>query len=400
VDVLPFGSVGVILGLKHTRTGDTLVSSSWGSSASHSPGTQASAKSSSPLRDITPPPAVISASVLPQSHADLEPVQEALQALSRTDPSVRITEEDEGQTLVHGLGALHLEIVEGRLRDEWGVRCTFGKRHVSYRESFGGTGSIRVEKRWEKDVGEKKLGARVSLDVRLIEEGEAVDEVWGGNIVVDSTGARLPPPDIDTLSDPSISSIASGLSARLSSSPFTTLPISNAHITLRSFSLDPSAPPSLLTVSSSVALGDALEQAGGGNVMEPHVRVKVDVAEESVGKCVRDLTENGGQILDLGSSSSSTGTALDEELTPYSETDLYIPPAWLSPSAVTSPKGLGGPQIKRSIHAVAPLSKMLDYSSRLRAVSGGLGTFEMSNEGFREVSEARRMEILREIGRA
>ena len=105
VSILSFGSVGVILGLKHTQTGDTLVSAD----ASNDP-------TAGPLRDIKPPPAVISAAVIPQSYADLKPVQEALYSLQRTDPSVRIEADKEGQLLVHGLGALHLEIIEGRFR--------------------------------------------------------------------------------------------------------------------------------------------------------------------------------------------------------------------------------------------------------------------------------------------
>lgn len=121
VDSLPFGSVGAVLGLKYTRTGDTLVSVAGGSSASS-------------LRDIIPPPPLMSVSVVPHSHADLEPVEEALNALARTDPSVRV-ETHEGQLLVHGLGALHLEIVESRLREEWKVNCEFGRRRVSFRES-------------------------------------------------------------------------------------------------------------------------------------------------------------------------------------------------------------------------------------------------------------------------
>src|SRR5258708_33482013 len=95
------------------------------------------------------PAAVISASVLPYSQSDVKPVQEALEALIRTDPSVRVTDEksgrdgsggwstasSDGQTLVHGLGALHLEIIEQRMKDEWVVGCSFCMRQVSYRVS-------------------------------------------------------------------------------------------------------------------------------------------------------------------------------------------------------------------------------------------------------------------------
>lgn len=93
VDELPFGSVGVIQGFKYTRTGDTLVL------AQHNGPPEPS------LREITLPPAVMSASVVPLSHSDLEPVQTALQSLARTDPSVRI-DTQEGQILVHGLGEI------------------------------------------------------------------------------------------------------------------------------------------------------------------------------------------------------------------------------------------------------------------------------------------------------
>ena len=81
VEELPFGSVGVIQGLKYTRTGDTLILA------------QRDGPPETSLRDIIPPPAVMSASVVPLSQSDLEPVQIALQSLARTDPSVRIARE-------------------------------------------------------------------------------------------------------------------------------------------------------------------------------------------------------------------------------------------------------------------------------------------------------------------
>jgi elongation factor G len=100
--------------------------------------------------------------------------------------------------------------------------------------------------------------------------------------------------------------------------------------------------------------------------------------------------------LDLGS-----GVVTDDaEVGPYPSDDIYVPPKWLTPASASLISKHGDSSIKRTIWAVAPLSRMLDYSSRLRAVSGGQATFEMSNEGFREVGSTRRTEILKEIGRA
>jgi elongation factor G len=128
--------------------------------------------------------------------------------------------------------------------------------------------------------------------------------------------------------------------------------------------------------------------------MEPYVHLKISVNEDSIGKVVKDVTEHGGDVLDLG-----TGSGTDE-IGGYSDEGVYIPPSWLSPSGVPLGSRSNLPQIKRSIHALAPLSKMLDYFNRLRALSGGHGNFEMLNAGFKEVSALRKLEILKEIGRA
>jgi len=82
---------------------------------------------------MIPPPAVMSALVIPLSHPDLDPVQTALESLARTDPSVHV-DTQEGQILVHGPSTLHLKIVEGRLQDEFDVRFEFRQCRVSYRE--------------------------------------------------------------------------------------------------------------------------------------------------------------------------------------------------------------------------------------------------------------------------
>ncbi|KAH8118320.1 P-loop containing nucleoside triphosphate hydrolase protein [Phellopilus nigrolimitatus] len=383
VDNLTFGSIGVILGLKHTRTGDTLISST-------SPHTSRAAKTqqqnqapSDPLRDITPPPAVMSASIIPQSNSDLQPVQDALLALARTDPSARIEVVD-GQLLVHGLGALHLEIIEGRLRDEWGVAFEAGRRRVTYREAFPDVDEMRVDDRWNTELHGRSVGVHMTFDIRALREGEAGDALWDENVILTKKGPPLRAPNTEG----SISSqdaqnpyahIAQGFASTLLSSPHSALPLSRTRIHVRSFSITPiDASPAVLAGAASVILRRALQRAGLGSLMEPYVRLKVVVGEEHIGRVIKDLTEHGGET--GGSSDGDEG--------------------WMSPSALSeSGSGNMGTSIKRAIHAVAPLSQMLDFNNRLRALSGGHGTFEMATEGFRAVSEPRKMEILREIGR-
>ncbi|CAL1700829.1 unnamed protein product [Somion occarium] len=383
VESLSFGSVGVILGLRFTRTGDTLVSN------------QQQAESS--LRDIVPPPAVMSTSVLPQSHADLQPVQEALESLARTDPSVRI-EVQEGQLLVHGLGSLHLEIVESRLRDEWGARFEFGKRRVSYREGLGLQDITPKPQTWDAQLAGKPVEIAIDLSIRPLTQDEEGDSLWDGNMVVDKDDKPLPLPDTYYSQQQSpLANIGRGIFNALSNSPHTFLPLSRVHVKVNGYKYPPEVPPSALAGASAVILRDQTKLAGMGPVMEPYIRLKITVGDDALGKVVKDLTEHGGEVLDLAAGTS--GQEGEEEAIPYAEDGIYVPPKALSPSALAT-EGNTSSNYKRSVHAIAPLSRMLDYSNRLRAISGGHGVFEMSNAGFRQVSETRKTEILREIGRA
>jgi elongation factor G len=384
VETLPFGSVGVILGCKHTRTGDTLVMA-------------ASDTADSNLPNIVPPPPVMSTSVIPHAHMDLVPVQDALQSLARTDPSVRI-ELNEGQILVHGLGSLHLEIVESRLRNEWGVNFEFGKRSVGYRE---GVGSKPVESigRWTTEIAGKSIWVAVDLEVRSLAGDEKGDPLWDGNVVVDNKDKPVPPPDSFADQTNELANVSRGISSALSSSPHTNLAMSGVHITFKGFVYPRKlVPSSVLAGASAFILRDSFKQAGMGPLMEPYIRLKITVNEETLGKVVKDLTEHGGEVQDLTSSSGGASEG-EQDIEPYPTDGVYVPPEVLSPSASTL-KGGSSASLRRVVHAIAPLSQMLDYSNRLRAMSGGHGLFEMENAGFGQVSETRKLEILKELGRA
>jgi elongation factor G len=132
--------------------------------------------------------------------------------------------------------------------------------------------------------------------------------------------------------------------------------------------------------------------------MEPYIQIRVSVGSDVLGPVLKDIVEHGGEIVDLAESN----VPLDEETSvPYSQEGVYIPPKLLSPSSMSSvDEGTHSVRLKRPVYAVAPLSQMLDYSTRLRAISGGHGQFEMSSAGFRAVSPVRELEIITEIGRA
>lgn len=386
VDSLSVGSVGVILGLKYTRTGDTLLAS------------MNDAENNS-LPNIIPPAPVMSTSIIPQSHADLQPVQDALQALARTDPSVRI-ESQEGQLLVHGLGSLHLEIVESRLRDEWKVEFELGKRRVGYREGFGAPSqnTLNPPGPWRTDISGKPVEVSVDFNIRPLSEDEAGDPLWDGNVVLDKKGKPLPPPESFPNQQDPMANISRGVFNALCSSPHTALQVTRTRIQVTNYRYPLTAPVSVLAGGSAMILREHLKDAGMGPLMEPYMRLKVTVNEESLGKIVKDLTEHSGEVLDLAESSVGASEG-DHDVLPYPQDGVYVPPEVLSPSA-SSTKNSSSASMRRAVHAIAPLSQLLDFSNRLRAISGGHGLFEMESAGFRQVSETRKIEILRELGRA
>ncbi|KAI6047413.1 P-loop containing nucleoside triphosphate hydrolase protein, partial [Pisolithus marmoratus] len=385
VDYLPYGSVGVLLGLRFTRTGDTLVSGQG----------QGKIVTTQSMRGVVLPPAVMSVSVVPNSHSDLEPVEEAIQALVRTDPSVRMDIQD-GQILIHALGALHLEIIEGRLRDEWRANFEFGRRQVSYRESLNSKISSDFQE-WSTEVAGKVITAKVSLSVSPLAAGEQGDQAFEGNLVLDDKGKPMVAPDASPNQLHPLTHLARGISSALSSSPNTLLPYSQVKVQIMGFKLQRDAPPSVLAGASSAIMKNILKRAGMGPILEPYIKLRISVHEDTIGKVVKDIMDSGGEILNLGSDTPTVSGDEGGEGQWNVET-TYIPPVELSPSA-PSDNVAGTPRSTRTVHAVAPLSQMLDYSTRLRALSAGHGILDVANVGFREVSESRKMVILRELGR-
>lgn len=368
VQHLPFGSVGVILGLKHTRTGDTLVAS----------GAPRSGRTA--LQDIVLPPALVSASIIPQSHSDLAPVQSALTSLSRTDPSLRVEDKD-GQLLIHGLGALHLEIVERRLKEEWNTQFELGKPRVSYRET------VSVSRSTDLAVTLSSKEVKLSLEIRPLGENLSPSPSWDGNKVVDPKGHDIPSPE--SLGGTPMGHIALGIANVLSASPHYTLPLTGVMVSIRDFHVPD--PPTLLAGAAARILSQLIRETTPV-ILEPYIQLRITVPEEGFGKVVKNLTEHNAEILDMV---DGHGAPLADER----QDSVYLPPAWLSPAASSVVEQSQTRRVRRIVTAIAPLSSVLDYAGTLKALTGGHGQFLMSSEGFKEVSQDRTVDILKEIGR-
>nr|CDI52554.1 related to MEF2-translation elongation factor, mitochondrial [Melanopsichium pennsylvanicum 4] len=185
------GQIGVILGLRDTRTGDTLVdvSSQPGSTNYLDPTEVKSLR----LKRVHIPPPVFSMSLEPASKSDVDSVSEALNLLIRTDPSLRLDESGEGttgQTVLSGMGELHLEIAKDRLSNEFGVNARMGAVRVSYKETLSEEVGVLVEQELvDRELGGKKIKVGAKVMVRALSEDEeglgktAEAMMFGGNVV-------------------------------------------------------------------------------------------------------------------------------------------------------------------------------------------------------------------------
>ena len=199
------GQIGVILGLRDTRTGDTLVDISTApAKTAASKSLDASEAKSLRLKRVHIPPPVFSMSLEPASKSDVDSVSEALNLLIRTDPSLRLDEGGQGttgQTVLSGMGELHLEIAKDRLANEFGVNARMGAVRVSYRETLDeGLGWLEADELVERELAGKKIKIGAKIKVRALGEDEAhriasADAAaFGGNVVSISFAADVPTP--------------------------------------------------------------------------------------------------------------------------------------------------------------------------------------------------------------
>ncbi len=306
VDELVAGDIGATVGLKNTVTGDTL-------SAMHAPIV---------LESIHFPEPVISVAVEPKTVADQDHLVEALARLAEEDPTFRVRlDEGTGQTLLSGMGELHLEILVDRMLREFRVEANVGKPRVAYKETVTTTG--RAEVVFERPLAGKPQYARVVLEVSPAGDGEV-----SGFINL------LRPQD---LAAPFVESVRAGALESLDSGVLAGYPMVGIAVRLVGATADALLSTEVaFKAASSQALRQAIESASPV-LLEPAMDVEVVVAEGSVGEVLGDLNSRGADI------------------------------RLMEPRA-------GGSQVVR---AFVKLARMFGYATELRSLTQGRGTFTM-----------------------
>ena len=378
------GNIGVIVGLKETRTGDTLVQAN---------DTQAIKKGLQLSSIEVPSPAFFSA-VEPASVSEEEAVNHALQNLVREDPSIRVwTDEESGQLLVSGMGELHLEIVKDRLLNDFKVKADMGKIRISYRETCQSGADTFTE--YDKEVMGKRARAACRIDISPVQK-EEIEEGWivnsGNYLASDVSLASHDADDIHLSSlDTSLSpddvkqAVQNGLLAGLARGAILGFPLTKLKIRaydLQTFGQDTTYGAISACVSNGVF--EAVKQASPC-LLEPMMEVYTEVNEDHIGSVVSDLSgTRRGHVIGLEST-------MEEEAT-TENVEVYAPE-----DSLLVNQDVDGYKPKQVIKAHVPLSSMLGYSSALRSLTGGSGSFSMRVIGYGEMSKDREKAVVSEM---
>ncbi|OJD23478.1 translation elongation factor G [Blastomyces percursus] len=425
VQSIPAGHIGVIVGLKYARTGDTLLSY---------PGSKAGPPeplNKLQLRPITVPSPVFFASLEPHSLSEEKHLHRMLALLLREDPSLHVTiDEDSGQTLLSGMGELHLEIARDRLVNDFKAKVTMGQIEIGYRECISGTSpsmSIVFDREVAGRKGKAGCAAVVEpfntdeFDEEHIEAHEnlLLDEKHDGNritilapgLITNHHSYKKPKVSEDLL--PGHLDLAAiktclynGCLAALSRGPKNSFPLHNTHVTI-TFDINTDlfgneTTLSALSAAARLATQSALKEVTSTAVlMEPVMHVTISVPETSMGVVVHDISSaRGGHILSLDDdveASPSSSVSSDDDLPPIDVSKIYVPPDQYGSTSTTASNNSLNPM--RTITAKVPLKEMVGYLKHLRSLTGGRGTFVMSVDRFEKMESLRERAVLTGLGR-
>ncbi|MGA6927528.1 MAG: elongation factor G [Desulfosarcina sp.] len=264
---------------------------------------------------------VISVAVEPKTHGDQEKLQQVLDKFMAEDPTLRVREdEDTGQTILSGMGELHLEIITSRMQREFNTQVNVGKPQVVYRETVESAADATAV--FDKEMAGNRHYAKVMLHLEPLARGRG--NQFESHLKPDELGPAL------------IKAVGKGVMESLESGILMGYPVVDVKATLMGVTIRESGGTELaFTVAASMAVREALARAGSF-LLDPIMAVEVIVPEEFMGDVIGDLNARGGKI-----------EAIQPKL---------------------------GVQI---IKATVPLAKMFGYSTSLRSATQGRGTFSM-----------------------
>ncbi len=319
------GDIAAAVGLKYTTTGDTLCSEDH----------------PVVLESIEFPEPVISIAIEPKTKSDQEKLGLSLQKLASEDPSFRVkTDEETGQTIISGMGELHLEIIVDRMMREFKVEANVGKPQVAYRETIGK--KVKVEGKFVRQSGGRGQYGHVWLEVEPQEPGkgyEFVDAIKGGVV------PREYIPAVDK-----------GIQEAMDTGVMAGFPVVDIKVTLIDGSYhEVDSSEMAFKIAGSMGFKEGCQKAGPV-LLEPIMSVEVVVPEEYMGDVIGDLNSRRGRIMGMDSRA--------------------------------------GAQI---VSSMVPLANMFGYSTDLRSATQGRATYAMTFDHYEPVPKSVSDEIVAKV---
>lgn len=313
VDELRAGDLGAVLGLKDTTTGDTLC------------------VDSDPiiLESLYIPEPVISVAVEPKTKGDMEKLSKALTSLSEEDPTFRVsTDPETNQTVIAGMGELHLEILVDRMLREFKVEANIGAPQVSYRETI--RGSAKGEGKFARQTGGKGQYGHVVIEMEPGEPGtgfEFVNKIVGGVVPKEYIGPA-----------------ENGMKETCQSGVIAGFPMIDVRVTMVDGSYhDVDSSEMAFKIAGSMAFKDGVKKCNPV-LLEPMMKVEVEIPEDFLGSVIGDLSSRRGQV---------EGQSVDDG--------------------------------QSKVQAKVPLAEMFGYATQLRSMTQGRGIFSMEFSHYEEV---------------
>lgn len=422
IDSIQAGQIGVIPGLKHTRTGDTLIAYAGANPKTGPPGNVRTMQ----LKPIEVPPPVFFVSVEPQSLSEERSVKESLESLLREDPSLHVSiDEESGQTHLAGMGELHLEIARDRLVQDLKAKARIGQIEIGYREAIT-TASGELTETYDREVSGKSSKAACTATVSPLEDSESKDinttqhkfHLHDNNLLTvltptlqedgSSTNPETPSLPTSLSIQTLLQSLQTGVSAALARGPQHTFPVHSAAITITfdpSEHIFPNTTPAALSSAARLAVQKAFRTSANLSptvMMEPVMTVAIAVDENSLGSVVHDISSaRGGNVLSLDAEESESLTPTANPNGPVVDVGrIYTPPdpfhSFSGADAADSGLQQAGSGM-RTVTARVPLKEMVGYLKHLRSLTGGRGTFTMAVDRFEKMGSQRMKEVVKKM---
>ncbi len=316
------GDIAAAVGLKNTTTGDTLCSD----------------KAPIILESMDFPEPVIRVAIEPKTKAGQEKMSLALAKLAEEDPTFKTyTDEETGQTIIAGMGELHLEIIVDRLLREFKVEANVGKPQVSYKETIRSSAS--VDQRYVRQSGGKGQYGHVKITVEPNESGKGYEFI---NKIV---GGAIPKEFIPAVDE--------GIQGAMQAGVLAGYPVVDVKVTLYDGSFhEVDSSEMAFKIAGSIAFKDAMHKSDPV-LLEPIMNVVVTVPEEYMGDVMGDINARRGQITGMETKSGAS-----------------------------------------VIHSFVPLSTMFGYSTDLRSCTQGRGTYAMEPSHYVELPKSLQHELV------